>query len=94
MVSAKVFLVSRRRIIKPLFAHIPSLNTRLLLALLASLALFFMDARLNYFSSVRSVLSTIVYPIQVIASLPSDLGDWTGDFFQDREQLREKNTAL
>jgi len=66
----------------------------LLLALLASLALFFLDSRLNYFSSIRSVLSTIVYPIQVIASLPSDVSTWTNDFFQDREQLREKKTAL
>ena len=92
--SAKVFLVFRRRIIKSLFTHDPSLNTRLLLAFLASITLFFLDSRLNYFSSVRAVLSTIVYPIQVIAALPNDISDWSSDFFQNRNQLRERNTAL
>lgn len=59
-----------------------------------SLAVFFLDSRLQYFSPVRSVLATIVYPIQSIASLPRDMGDWVDDFFQDRQQLREKNTSL
>ena len=66
----------------------------MLLALVASLTLFFLDSRLNYFKPVRSVLSTIVYPIQTIASLPSDASYWLHDFFQDRKQLREKNTVL
>ncbi|MFT7413870.1 MAG: rod shape-determining protein MreC [Methylophagaceae bacterium] len=66
----------------------------MLLALIASLVLFFLDTRLNYFSSARSTLSTIVYPIQVIASFPSDTSEWMNDFFEDREQLKGKNTAL
>ena len=66
----------------------------MLLALLASIALFFLDSRLNYFSPIRSVLSTIVYPIQIVAALPNDIKDWTSDFFQSREQLKEKNAAL
>jgi len=49
---------------------------------------------MNYFSPVRSVLSVIVYPIQTIASLPSDASEWTSEFFKDRKQLKEKNTQL
>jgi len=49
---------------------------------------------MNYFSSTRSVLSTIVYPIQVIASFPSDASEWMNEFFQNRDELKEKNTAL
>ncbi|WP_281085159.1 rod shape-determining protein MreC [Methylophaga thiooxydans] len=79
---------------KPLFANNPSLNTRMMLALLASLVLFFLDSRLDYFKPVRSVLSTVVYPIQVTASMPTSLVDWIEDFFQDREQLREKMAVL
>lgn len=66
----------------------------MMLALLASLVLFFLDSRLDYFKPVRSVLSTVVYPIQVTASMPTSLVDWIEDFFQDREQLREKMTVL
>ncbi len=66
----------------------------MMLALLASLVLFFLDSRLDYFKPVRSVLSTVVYPIQVTASKPTSLVDWIEDFFQDREQLREKMTVL
>jgi len=66
----------------------------MMLALLASLVLFFLDSRLDYFKPVRSALSTVVYPIQVTASMPTSFVDWVGDFFQDREQLREKMTVL
>lgn len=66
----------------------------MLLALAASLVLFVLDSRMNYFVPVRSAMSTMVYPIQAVASLPADLGHWVTDFFQDREQLREKITVL
>lgn len=66
----------------------------MLLALLASLVLFFLDSRLDYFKPVRSALSTLVYPIQATASLPTSFVDWVGDFFQDREQLREQIAVL
>lgn len=66
----------------------------MMLALLASLVLFFLDSRLDYFKPVRSALSTVVYPIQVTASLPTSFVSWMGDFFQDREALREQITVL
>ncbi len=66
----------------------------MLLALVASLALFFLDSRLNYFSPLRNVLSTVVYPLQTVASMPADIGSWMDEFFQDRKQLKEKNTIL
>lgn len=49
---------------------------------------------MNYFAPTRSALSTVVYPIQILASFPSDVGEWISDFFQDRDDLKEKNTAL
>jgi len=66
----------------------------MMLVLLASLVLFFLDSRLDYFKPIRSALSTVVYPIQVTASMPTSFVEWVGDFFQDREQLREKMTVL
>jgi len=61
---------------------------------MASLAVFFMDSRLNAFSSVRTALSTVTYSLQVIAALPSDMGDWSSEFFQTRDQLKQENTQL
>lgn len=53
-----------------------------------------MDTRLNYFTKARSTLSTFVYPIQVAASLPSDISEWYNDFFQSRAELKERNKEL
>lgn len=61
----------------------------MLLALLASITLFVMDARLEYFKPVRAALSTAVYPLQLIASVPSGIKDWTSNVFQSREALQE-----
>jgi len=66
----------------------------LLLALIASLVLFFLDTRLDYFSPTRSALSTIVYPIQVVASFPSDASEWMSEFFENRDELKEQNAVL
>ena len=64
------------------------------MALVASLTLIFIDSRLNYLTSIRSSLSTAIYPIQRVASLPSDLVSWTSDYFQSRADLKEHNRAL
>jgi rod shape-determining protein MreC len=66
----------------------------MMLALLASLVLFFLDSRLDFFKPVRATLSTLVYPVQVTASLPTSFVDWVGDFFQDRQELREQIAVL
>lgn len=62
--------------------------------MLASLTLFLLDSRLNYFVPARSVLATLLYPVQLLASLPSDVSDWSLDFFQSRQQLRDRNNQL
>ncbi|AFI85617.1 rod shape-determining protein MreC [Methylophaga nitratireducenticrescens] len=66
----------------------------MLLALVASLLLYFVDSRLDYFKPVRATLSTVVYPIQKIASMPEDMANWFSDFFQGHRQLREKIMKL
>lgn len=66
----------------------------MLVALIASTILFFLDTRFNSFIAVRSNLSVVVYPIQAAASLPTDIAEWFNDFFEERHQLQEKNAAL
>jgi len=53
-----------------------------------------MDTHLGAFTPVRSALSTLVYPIQVVASLPSDGVDWLNELLQDRTELKVKNSQL
>ncbi|OUR73331.1 rod shape-determining protein MreC [Methylophaga sp. 41_12_T18] len=66
----------------------------MLFAVVASLILFVLDSRLNYFSSARTVLSTVVYPIQTVAAIPSDMSHWFQEYFQNRQQLQEQNSQL
>lgn len=66
----------------------------MVLAVVASLLLFVMDARLDIFKPVRSALATAVYPIQTLAAMPAGFSDWLGEMFQDRNDLRERITAL
>lgn len=66
----------------------------MLLAAIASIVIFVLDARFNYISPVRSALSTVVYPIQSLASLPNDMVDWFDEYFEDRKTLQDKNSAL
>lgn len=66
----------------------------MLLAVVASLLLYFLDTRLDYFKPVRMTLSTVVYPVQKLASMPDDFTTWFTDFFQGHRQLREKIMKL
>ncbi|MCC5796706.1 MAG: rod shape-determining protein MreC [Methylophaga sp.] len=63
-------------------------------AVIASLTLYIMDDRLDYFGQVRSLISSVVYPVQVTAALPADFATWLSTFFQDREQLQERIRVL
>jgi len=56
--------------------------------------LFFLDTRMDYFAAARGTLLNIVYPIQVVASFPGDAKEWMSEFFQNRDDLKEKNIAL
>lgn len=40
------------------------------------------------------MMSAVVYPIKTVAALPYNALDWLSDFSQDRDELREKNSAL
>ncbi len=66
----------------------------MLLVLVASLILFVLDSRFNYFQSVRTTLATLVYPIQAVASLPVDVKNGVANIFQSREGLKEENERL
>ncbi|MBI2381589.1 MAG: rod shape-determining protein MreC [Gammaproteobacteria bacterium] len=79
---------------KPIFARGPSLNVRLGLALMASLALMVLDHRYQHLEAVRAGLATVVAPLQFLVNLP---GRWLGaasDSLETRESLESQVQKL
>lgn len=52
------------------------------------------DHRESHLESVRSVLSTVVYPLQYVVDLPVKAGRWMSESFTTRKMLLEENRRL
>jgi rod shape-determining protein MreC len=72
----------------------PTPFVRLVFFSLLSLLLLFIDARYQYLESTRSVLSTLIYPLQRLATAPHLLWDEVDDFFTSQTHLRHDNEQL
>jgi rod shape-determining protein MreC len=72
----------------------PTPLVRLVFFSLLSLLLLFVDARYKYLESTRSVLSTLIYPLQRAAAFPSMLFSEIDDFFTTQTTLRRDNAQL
>ncbi len=72
----------------------PSPIVRLVFFSLLSLLLLFVDSRHQYLESTRSVLSTLIYPLQKLTALPTTLWHEAGDFFTTRNRLERDNEEL
>ncbi|MCB1734084.1 MAG: rod shape-determining protein MreC [Gammaproteobacteria bacterium] len=77
-----------------LFYRGPSALVRLVLLGLLSVVLMTADHRLNYLGSVRSALSLLLYPLQVVAAFPPTAWDWFNENMASRERLLEQNQTL
>lgn len=78
----------------PFFSRGPAPLVRLAFFASLSLALLVLDARFRYTENLRSVLALAVYPLQVLATLPVELGERVAGYFTSQAQLREDNAAL
>src|SRR5689334_2647471 len=78
----------------PFFSRGPAPLVRLAFFGSLSLALLVLDARFRYTENVRSVIALAVYPLQVLATLPVELGERVAGYFSSQVQLREDNAAL
>ena len=72
----------------------PSLNYRLVLALVLSAALMFADHRLDSFGTARTYLNSLVSPLQYVANLPSDMLNWSSQRLSSQQQLLSENELL
>lgn len=52
------------------------------------------DRRMDYLETVRSHLSSVIYPVQYIVDLPIKVGDWMSESLEDRDNLLTENGKL
>jgi rod shape-determining protein MreC len=80
--------------IKPLFIRGPSAAVRLVVFVVVSVVFMTADHRAHHLQAVRSVLSTVVYPVQLAVNLPIQWGHWIAENFTSRETLIDENDRL
>ncbi|HBO39453.1 MAG TPA: rod shape-determining protein MreC [Pasteurellaceae bacterium] len=89
----------------PIFGKSPSLGLRLILAVIASIALILSDGKTNAMIKTRSLMETAVGGLYYLANTPRTILDGLSDNFVDtnklqienkvlKDQLREKNADL
>jgi rod shape-determining protein MreC len=80
---------------KPIFGRGPSLQFRLVLAIMISIGLMVADSRLESFAKFRTTyLDTFASPFFHVANLPSVLLNNTSENTVSRDQLQQENRAL
>ncbi|MFA5983961.1 MAG: rod shape-determining protein MreC [Methylococcaceae bacterium] len=86
--------MSEALVIKLLFAAGPSINTRLLVAVLISVALLATEFQSLRLEPLRAALSFLVDPIRYLVDLPSTLSQRLSDSILSYETLKKDNTQL
>ncbi len=61
---------------------------------LLSIVLMTIDHRQHHLDSMRSALSVVVYPLQLLVDLPGNTIDWFRESLSTRRQLQEENFSL
>ena len=79
---------------KPMFGRGPSIQLRLIFALISSLLFIFLDPSQVYLQTLRNGLNTLVSPIFYMANLPSAALESGSTLLTTRQQLLDKNGWL
>ncbi len=72
---------------KPIFSRGPSLQIRLILAVLVALGVIIADSRLGTFSQIRTYMDTAVSPFYFVSNGPRELLDSVSQTLATRDQL-------
>jgi len=76
---------------QPLFISGPSATVRMVVLVIASIALMIADHQWKSLELVRGALSTVLYPLQYTIDLPIRLYYWSDEAFSTHQTLLEKN---
>lgn len=77
-----------------LFLQGPSVTLRMIILVIASIALMTVDHRWNHLEIVRSTLSYLLYPLQYTIDLPIRLYYWADETLSTHQILLEENRNL
>lgn len=72
---------------KQLLPNSSILAIKMVLAALASIVLLYFDARTDYLQPAKSIVNTVIYPIKILAELPSSAGKNIKVWFSDKAEL-------
>jgi len=75
---------------KTIFVQGPYLAYRLLLAVVLSIALIFVDVRYSQLDSVRQILSTAITPVHWLSDLPVNISIGVTNLFTSRDSLEDE----
>ncbi|MGR9099188.1 MAG: rod shape-determining protein MreC [Gammaproteobacteria bacterium] len=79
---------------KFLFATGPSINTRVLATVVLSVVMLVVDHRTRHLDGFRSLLSTVVYPVQLAMNLPTFANVHFSEAIATYSELIEENRRL
>ncbi len=77
-----------------IFTRGPSLNNRLAMALVLSVALIIVDHKFDGFSATRGFLNSFMSPLQYVANLPGQMLNWSAERVTSQQQLIKENQQL
>ena len=80
--------------IAPLFIRRPSALIRAVVAVVASVVLMSIDHRASHVESARSLLSTVLYPLQLAVHLPIRIGESFSEQLSRRSTILAENARL
>ena len=68
-------------------ARIPALGLRVLVLIIISIVLMYLDHRQNHLDGIRSGIGAAVYPVQLVVDAPVRLWKWLGESTTSRNEL-------
>lgn len=79
---------------KTIFVQGPYLLYRLLMVVILSIALIFIDSKFSQLDSVRRIIGSSLTPIYWLSALPENISNGVSNLFTSRESLQEKLDKL
>lgn len=80
--------------IKPLFINTPSATARFVTCAILSFLLISIDHANDHLASIRSALSVVVYPVQVLVNAPVEAAASVAGSMKSRQALLDENERL
>ena len=74
----------------PLFKQGTPARVKVIIFVLAAIALLFVDSRLQVLGYVRNAVGTVLYPIQKVAMMPRDIYNAADEYLTSVATLHEK----